>query len=249
MQVAGTIVLNSPLTITGNVVLLGPGADALTILGPTSARAITVAAGANVTLEGVTVSGDGIQNLGSLTLTDDALSANNNSFMAGDGGGALENDGTAIISASTLAGNVSTGNGGAVLNNGTLIVTESTLADNITYGGGGAIYNAGTLTVLDSTVYGNDANANGGGIANAGQATLLSSIVAGNTVGEVGPDVFGTFASEGNNLVGASDGSSGWLGSDQTGTLAQRLDPRLGGLQNNGGHTLTLLPLPGSPAS
>ena len=48
--------------------------------------------------------------------------------------------------------------------------------------------------------------------------TLGNTIVAGNTATTSGPDVCGTFASQGNNLIGKTDGSSGWVGSDLTGT-------------------------------
>ena len=56
------------------------------------------------------------------------------------------------------------------------------------------------------------------------------------------------FASLGNNLVGETDGSSGWVGSDLTGTSAQPLDPLLAPLGNYGGLTQTMALLPGSPA-
>ena len=42
--------------------------------------------------------------------------------------------------------------------------------------------------------------------------------------------------------------STGWLSSDLIGTNSIPLDPRLGPLTNNGGPTLTLALLPGSPA-
>ena len=37
----------------------------------------------------------------------------------------------------------------------------------------------------------------------------------------------GTFASLGNNLIGKTDGSSGWVSSDLTGTIAAPLNPLL----------------------
>ena len=58
----------------------------------------------------------------------------------------------------------------------------------------------------------------------------------------------GTIASQGNNLIGETDGSSGWVGSDLTGTIARPLDPLLAPLGNYGGPTQTMALLPGSPA-
>ena len=63
-----------------------------------------------------------------------------------------------------------------------------------------------------------------------------------------GPDAAETFVSEGNNLIGETNGSSGWVGSDLTGTVAQPLDPLLAPLAYYGGPTDTMALLPGSPA-
>src|SRR5204863_7979801 len=77
---------------------------------------------------------------------------------------------------------------------------------------------------------------------------LVNSIVADNT-GGVSPDAAGTFESNGFNLVGKSDGSTGFTAiGDQIGTIAAPLNPKLGPLQDNGGPTLTTALLPGSPA-
>ena len=72
--------------------------------------------------------------------------------------------------------------------------------------------------------------------------------MATNTATLNGPDALGTFASQGNNLVGEIDGSSGWIASDLTGTIAQPLSPLLAALGDYGGPTQTLALLPGSPA-
>ena len=80
------------------------------------------------------------------------------------------------------------------------------------------------------------------------RSTIGNTIVAGNTATTSGPDALGTFASLGNNLIGETDGSSGWVGSDLTGTSAQPLNPLLAPLGNYGGPTQTVALLPGSPA-
>jgi hypothetical protein len=59
------------------------------------------------------------------------------------------------------------------------------------------------------------------------------------------------FISQGFNLVRIVDGATGFTApTDQTGTAALPLDPMLdpAGLQDNGGPTLTIALLPGSPA-
>ena len=71
--------------------------------------------------------------------------------------------------------------------------------------------------------------------------------MAGNSA-PTGPDVYGTFSSDGYNLIGEIDGSSGFGVSDLMGTVAMPLNPQLGPLANNGGATQTLALLAGSPA-
>ena len=108
--------------------------------------------------------------------------------------------------------------------------------------------NYGTTTLTNCTVSGNSARF-GGGVHNSfGSAvTLENTIVAGNTA-RFGPDAAGVFTSQGNNLVGETDRSSGWVGSDLTGTSASPLDPVLAPLGDYGGPTQTMALLPGSPA-
>jgi hypothetical protein len=61
-------------------------------------------------------------------------------------------------------------------------------------------------------------------------------------------DVSGTLSSQGFNLIGVTNYSSGWVASDLGGDMATPLDPKLGPLANNGGPTPTMALLSGSPA-
>ena len=58
-----------------------------------------------------------------------------------------------------------------------------------------------------------------------GTMTIGNTLVAENLATVGGPDVLGTFTSEGKNLIGEADGSSGWVGSDMTGTIASPWTP------------------------
>ncbi len=117
--------------------------------------------------------------------------------------------------------------------------------------GGGGIENEGTMSISDSTIADNDnTSASGGGILQDGALTLANTIVADNEAA-AGPDIYsedGSLTSEGNNLIGQTNGSTGWITSDLTGTTANPLNPLLGPLANNGGPTETMALLPGSPA-
>jgi hypothetical protein len=230
----------------------------------------------NSTLSGnLAVFGGGIGNLGTTTVTDSVLGDNSaaangggiinygggrlsitNSALSGNaafivGAGAIDNytSSTVTIASSTLSGNVTGGAGGGIRNAGTLTVTNSTLSRNAADNGGGLLGTAGTATVTSSTLSGNFAAATGGGIdqTGSGRITLRNTLVAGNTA-PASPDVDGSLDSHGHNLIGDGSGGLGYADTDLVGTADNPIDPLLGPLQDNGGPTLTMALLPGSPA-
>jgi hypothetical protein len=151
---------------------------------------------------------------------------------------------TVDISGLTIADGGGVAEGGGIFNAGTLTVTSSTLSGNSASDiGGGILNNFGTLTVTNSTLSGNSASLSGGGISTPGRIThSRNTIIAGNTAAN-GPDVFGNLGSLGHNLIGNTQGGSGF---DDTDLL--NVNPLLGPLQDNGGPTQTMALLPGSPA-
>ncbi len=257
LTTSGTITLLSALpAISQDVNMIGPGANVLAVDGNDEFQVFVVQEGVTATILGLTVSdgysagnGGGIENDGTLFLTNCAVF---NSTTANDGGG-IENDdlGTLTLTGCTVSGNSSPNDGGGIGNSGTLIVINSTIAGNMASSGvGGGINNAGAMTLINDTVGDNTAY-DGGGIQSGGSATLANTIVAYNALsgGGSGPDFNGNVTTDaGNNLIGETDGSTGWGGSDLTGTVAQPLDPLLSALGNYGGPTETLALLPGSPA-
>ncbi len=89
---------------------------------------------------------------------------------------------------------------------------------------------------------------NGGGIHNDATVTAKNTIIATNTA-DVGPDFDGTLTSQGWNLIGNNkDATIVPMTGDQIGTDAMPIDPLLGPLADNGGPTMTLALLAGSPA-
>ena len=74
-------------------------------------------------------------------------------------------------------------------------------------------------------------------------ASFINTLVAGNTVENNGPDVYGSVTSLGFNLIGNTQGSSGWGGADRTNANA-----RLAPLGYYGGPTQTIALLSNSPA-
>jgi hypothetical protein len=131
---------------------------------------------------------------------------------------------------------------------------------NCTFSGCSATYNGGAIfapraTLSNCTVSGNSANI-GGGIfvfhTPTTQINLVNTIVAGNTATSSGPDISGTIASADHNLIGNASGSSGLKngvnGNIVGGNGHPVINPMLGPLQNNGGPTMTMALLAGSPA-
>jgi hypothetical protein len=135
----------------------------------------------------------------------------------------------------------------------TLTVTNCTLFANHSDSFGGGLSNTavGTdgpvgLTLVSDTIAFNDATNQGGGVSGNG-VMVRSTIVADNTAGTAA-DVSGDFTSLGHNLIGQTDGSTGFDGGDLTGTADNPLDPLFGDFGNFGGPTQTLSLLSGSPA-
>ena len=223
-------------------------------------------------------SGGGILNngTGSVTVTDTTLSGNS----AADGGAiANTNTGTVSVTNSTLSGNTATGSGGGVSNViGTINLTTSTLSRNSSVAGGGINNSDGISTLINCTLAVNSVSTSGGAIANNGNGTVnlindtlafntaitggsgifnnssgtvsvKNTIAAGNAPLNI-PDVSGVFNSQGYNLIGKGDGSTGFtngINHDQVGSIASPVDPLLAALANNGGSAQTLAPLPYSP--
>ena len=186
--------------------------------------------------------------VGRLDLFDCSFTGN----YANTTGGAISSTGSGSISGCTFRDNSagSHGGGGISVYGGALTITLSTIVDNSTSGPGGGIHvHAGTLTAVNDTISDNSASSGGGIASDPGTTlTIANTIVAGNTATTSGPDADGTIVSLGNNLIGKTDGSSGWVDSDLTGTIALPLDPMLAPLGDNGGPTQTMALLSGSPA-
>jgi hypothetical protein len=247
-----TIVLTSgQLNIQSAISIVGPGANLLSIANPKGLILQNIAIGP-VSVSGLTIrdgfGGDqagGVRNEGTLLLQA-CLLTNNSSLSLG---GAILNYGSLQIIDCTLTQNHCGDRGGAIDNQGILSIADSTIANNSAVFGG-AIYDAGNSCTLTSvTVTGNVASVQAGGVdATTDQPIVSNSIIAANT-GPPNPDVAGIFASKGFNLIGVvTDGSSGWIPSDQTGTAVLPLNPGLGVLQANGGNTPTIAILAHSPA-
>ena len=187
---------------------------------------------------------------GSLTILYSVVS---NNTAAGSGGSIQNFSGSTLsIENSTFTGNTSTNStgGGAMALNGIARITNTTVSGNSApAGSGGGIQSNGTsLTLTNVTVSGNSSLSNGGGIHRATtniSIFLRNTIVAGNTGTAASPDATAsaTISSLGNNMIGVTGTSTGWIASDLLNT-----DPKLAPLGFYGGFGMTHALLDGSPA-
>ncbi|MEY2563255.1 MAG: hypothetical protein QOH88_1448 [Verrucomicrobiota bacterium] len=263
-SVGGTITISSViLQINKSLVISGPGARKLNIMGTGNAFEVFRILGGNVTISDLTIGPckTGITLIaGTLSVNNCAVSGNiqggglfafagstltmNNCTLSGNqkdtqGGAALESDGTSTLTNCTIAGNTSKKNANAMIASGL---------------GGGVSNNGGLMTLVNCTVTGNSAGVAGGGIHDVGGGTfqLTNTIVSANTA-PAGPDGSGTFTSNGYNLIAKKDGiTAGFTNNvnhDIVGTIAAPRDALLLSLQNNGGGTdTTAIFASGSPA-
>ena len=184
-----TLTLGSQLTIDKNLTLTGAGSgDTIVQAAATKATAnhgvLTITSGIVVAISSVTIRhgeaqfGGGIQNNGTLTVTDSTISGNNKS--------GIHNGGTLTVANRTVRDNTASGtDAGGIRNSGTLTLTNSTVSNNTAGEAGGGIESRGTLTVTGTTISGNTATWDGGGIysVRGSSVTITNSTISGNRTG------------------------------------------------------------------
>ncbi len=190
---AGTFPLKlGVLSLTANTITVqGAAGGATTVDGRNASQVFNVSPAASVTLGQLTIIhgnaplGGGIENAGTLMLTNSTVA----SSAAGNGGGIYnQQGGTLALANTTVSQNVAGRDGGGIANNGgTLQLNLSTLSANKAGQAGGGLVNFfGTVSISQSTIAGNAASGpnseGGGGIANGdGTLTVDKSTISGNS--------------------------------------------------------------------
>ncbi len=211
-------------------------------------------------------SGGGVYNLYEATMSgtvsSNTVSNNGGGLYSSSINGFYNSYGIFKISDSTVNGNMATNDGGGIYNNvdATLLLTNSTISGNATDNNGGGIYNTdeSVATLSYSTIANNVTGGKGGGIYQKdGSVNIVNTILAKNSHFDQGmtaqsfeviikpDDCTGNLISRGYNLI--QNSTDCIIGGNNTGNL-MGLDPLLGPLANNGGHTLTHALLQDSPA-
>ena len=255
---ASRIITNSALAvtaITGFTFTAGNGASTVS----TGRAGAIYNDGGTLTIENSVVTGNTATNGGGLNNANGGALTIINSVVSGNtaltsSGGGMQNfsSGTLVIDRCLFIGNTSnstTGGGGAQLN-GIARISNSTFTGNTAASGGdggGISSNGSELMLTNVTFSENTAEDQGGGFIRRTTNTNMlvrNSIFSGNTA-TTDPDVAtnASLTSLGNNIVGNAGASMGWIGSDMLST-----DPMLGPLADNGGFSMTYLPMTGSPA-
>jgi hypothetical protein len=218
--------------------------------------------------------GAGVYNSAKLTIVNSLISENvADSLLNAAAGGGIYNGSSATIIDSSLQDNRAHGEwawGAGISNAGVLTVEGSTIAGNCACspwsddGPGGIDNYGGTVVVRNTTIHGNQGGWYGGGMYNAGQngsVSITHSTISGNQGGpgiwsrsrldmrntilaNNGIDLDGALASSGYNLIEDPRRGSGY----DRDTDVLGVDALLGPLADNGGPTLTMALLPGSPA-
>ena len=230
----GSLAIDGNTLINTNIAISGNNASRVFVIEENAVatlRRLDVVNGSAAFPEG----GGGIRTAGNLTLEYVTVSGN-----GAYGVGGIQNSGTLELRYSTVSGNSGNANGG-ISNSGTLNLRHSTVSGNTAFGIGG-IGNTGTLSLAYSTVSANTGSQTSGGIATSegGAIALTASAIAGNTGGDC-KRLDGVIGAS-HSLIG--DGLA-CLNGTNTANLGG--DAKLAALGGNGGRTITHYPMPGSP--
>ena len=177
--------------ITHDLIITGPGADALTIDGLNTADGIfTIDSGGNsqtVEISGLMLwRGSGVNGGAVFVNIGDTLhisfSVVSDNAVTGDGGGIFNDSGTVVVIECDIDDNEADGLGGGISNlNGLVQLFDSTVSNNTSDGDGGGIHNGGgTVEITGSTIWRNVSLARGSGIENLDTAELVNTTVSGN---------------------------------------------------------------------
>ena len=199
--------LTGDLDITGDLTIIGAGAENTIIDGGDIDRVFDILAGANVTISGVTIrngnarNGGGVRNFGTLTLKDSIVEDNvAEGFFDSVGGGIANAEGATL----TLDGVIVRNNtaeihgGGLYSTDSTATVINSVFENNSTEmdGGGISVFN-GRLDMTGGAIRNNSADLAGGGLSMESAVISLTEVsVTGNAALEEGGgiNVFGNDA-------------------------------------------------------
>jgi CSLREA domain-containing protein len=187
--------------------------------------------------------GGGVANAGIINAVNCTLARNSANGGNGGAGGNSQPDQDGAV-----GGPGGNGAGGGLANLSSLALASCTLSTNTVHGGAGGLGGLGGGRGANGAD-GSPGTAQGGGLQSTTTFNVVqNSLIAGNNASN-GPDCFGTFTSQGYNLIGNVTGATGFTSTaDQVGSSGSPLDPLLGPPKYYGGPAPTMALLSGSPA-
>jgi hypothetical protein len=268
------------LTIRKSLKVIGSGANRTIVDGGGAGSVFTISdARAHVYLSNLTIrngygwNGGGINNSGTLTISNCTISGNTALAYTSGGGGIYTFVGSLTITNSTISNNViTTGEGGGLgggilLDNSTAIISKTTVRGNAAYVGGGIYGYQSSLTIVNSTVSNNGPSFDSGGIYSLQNSlTIINSTISNNVGSGYGDNIESledvitiqntivAYPSKRNCYVDNAIASEGYnLSSDDTCPFSgpgdmNNTDPNLSPLGSYGGFTQTVGLRNGSPA-
>ena len=184
-------------------------------------RVISTAAGTQVTLDGLVVtggrtegdapmfedpsqSGAGIRALGDLVLRNGTVAGNSTTGENADGAGVFAGAGL-TVTGSTIRGNIASGEnseGGGIRSRGDLLeVTGSAVLDNAAADQGGGLYAHDGASIADSVFSGNHSGLGGGGLFALSGITIRNTEITGNRMDGNGLGAAGVTLASGGTIL------------------------------------------------
>jgi hypothetical protein len=164
--------------------------------------------------------------------------------------------GTAHVIGCNLHDSTGVDGGGvlAVASLGTLDAVNCSMSNSLSYidGGGILVRSGATVSLLHCTLTDNVAVGHGGGVQiDGGLFTATSCIFSRDFAGESSPEISHAGGTNTTTFslvfVGTGSGLSHGVAGNLVGTASAPIDPRLRSLDQNGGPTRTMMPVPSSP--
>jgi CSLREA domain-containing protein len=230
------------LATAGDLTIVGAGAGQTTIAATSALkdRVMSIAAGANITLFALTLSGGHAPDGAAVAKPTTGDGPNGND---GQNGGGILNQGSLNVLDSRVSGNFA-GSGGNGADGGNAVNTMTGPAGGGGTGGkggsGGGIYNTGQLTLTGATITGNLAGAGGnGGNGEPGQAVSGGAGGGGGCCGDGGgiANAGGVVRITASTIAfnHAGNGGNGGLGGESDDQLQVSEQPGKGGTAAGGG--------------
>ncbi len=237
LKLIGLTVSGGYAASTGGAIVVNNG-NTVTVVNSTLSNNVAQGRGGAVYAE-----------LATVNITNSTIISNVAGGLGGAQGGAIyaRSATVNIINSAVISNAVSehSNGGGMYVFDTNLTLVNSTLSNNNTSAeGGGAFLNTSPVFITNTTIFSNSAEYGGGLREFNSNVSLKNTIIAGNVASNSRPDCYGTFTSQGHNLIGDTSGCT--IVPDPTTITGQ--DPLLGPLTDNGGSTPTHALLPGSPA-